>query len=73
MAPNEQKAGQLDKVFKHVKQHGQFPSDTSDLDPQLVAAFRKLNPNELRAVAELNDDLFDAGFGISGEFRVTMV
>lgn len=70
---NEQKAGQLDKVFKHVKQHGQLPPDTSGLDPQLVAAFRKLKPNELRAVAELNDDLYEAGFGVSDEFRVSMV
>lgn len=70
---NEQKAGQLDKVFKHVKQHGQLPPDTSGLDPKLVEAFRKLNTNQLRAVADLNDELYEAGFGVSSEFRVSMV
>ena len=70
MAPNEQKAGQLDKVFKHVKQHGQPPPD---LDPELAKVLGKLKPNELRLITELNDDLFDAGFGVSGEFRVSMV
>jgi hypothetical protein len=71
---NAQKAEQLDKVFKHVKQHGQFdPNAVPGLDPQLVAALGKLNPKELRVIADLNDDLFNAGFGVSGEFRVSMV
>ena len=66
MAPNEQKAEQLDKVFKHVKEHGQVP-------PDAPAAFQGLNPHELRLIAKLNDDLFDEGFGVSDEFRVSMV
>jgi hypothetical protein len=71
---SEQKAEQLDKVFKHVKQHGKFDKNAvPGLDPQLAAAFEKLNPNEAKAIAELNDDLFEAGFGVSGEFRVSMV
>ena len=63
---NEQKAGQLDKVFKHVKEHGQVPSDAP-------AAFQGLKEHELRLIAKLNDDLYKEGFGVSDEFRVSMV
>jgi hypothetical protein len=67
---NEQKAQQLDKVFKHVKKHGELPPD---LDSDLAKVLGKLKPNELRLITELNDELFDAGFGVSDEFRVSMV
>ncbi len=66
MAPNKQKTEQLDKVFKHVKEHGQLP-------PNAPAALQKLKPDELRLIKQLNDDLYDDGFGVSDEFRVSMV
>ena len=77
MSPNDltvkkDKAEQLDKVFKHVKQGGD-PKDLEGLDPALKAGLSKLDKKELQALSKLNDDLFDAGFGVSGEFRVSMV
>jgi hypothetical protein len=67
---NEHKAGQLDKVFKHVKKHGTLPPN---LDSDLAEVLRKLDPNELRLITELNDELLERGFGVSDEFRVSMV
>jgi hypothetical protein len=66
------KAEQLDKVFKHLKQGGD-PKGLEGVDPALVAVLSKLDAKERQALAKLNDDLFDAGFGVSGEFRVSMV
>ena len=77
---NEQKAQQLDKVFKHLKKpdgaktlkanpSGAVPG----LDPALVDVLSKLDEKELQALSKVNEKLVDAGFGVSGNFRVSMV
>jgi hypothetical protein len=77
---NAQKAEQLDKVFKHLKKADGAKTLKDDpggavpgLDPKLVAVLSELDPKELQALSKLNDDLLDAGFGVSGGFRVSMV
>jgi hypothetical protein len=77
---NQQKAEQLDKLFKHLKQADgakKFKADPSGavpgLDPKLVQALSKLDEKELKALSNVNEELFDAGFGVSGGFRVSMV
>jgi hypothetical protein len=76
---DKQKAEQLDRLFKHLK-HPDGPKKFKDdpkvvqgLDKELVDALSKLDPKELRVISHLNEKLVDAGFGVSPEFRVSMV
>lgn len=80
LSVNKQKAEQLDKLFKHLKQAGgakalkDNPSGAvPGLDPALVDVLSKLDEKELQALSKVNEKLVDAGFGVSGGFRVSMV
>jgi hypothetical protein len=77
---NAQKAEQLDKLFKHLKKADGAKTLKANpnaavpgLDPALVDVLSKLDEKELQALSKVNDKLVDAGFGVSGEFRVSMV
>ena len=84
MSPNDlsvdkAKAEQLDRLFKHLKQANgpkkfkDNPNVVPGLDQELKDALSKLDEKELHALSKLNEDLVDAGFGVSGGFRVSMV
>jgi hypothetical protein len=85
LSPNDptvkkDKADQLDKVFKHLKQPGGAQSLKANpsgavpgLDPELVNVLSQLDVNELQALSDVNEKLLNAGFGVSGGFRVSMV
>lgn len=77
---DKQKAEQLDRLFKHLKHPDgpkKFKADpkgaVQGLDPKLADALSKLDEKELRLISDVNEKLFDAGFGVSNEFRVSMV
>jgi hypothetical protein len=77
---DEKKAEQLHKVFQHIKDEKgrrKFREDPKsavpDADPELLAVFAELDEHHLRLLSEVNDKLYDAGFGVSRDIRVSMV
>ena len=77
---DKQKAEQLHRVFEHLKQPDGAKKLKADpknavpnLDPELVEVLSKLDEKELQVLSKVNEKLFDAGFGVSPEFRVSMV
>ena len=77
---DKKKAEQLDRVFKHLKQPDGAKKLKADpknavpnLDQELVDVLSTLDEQELQLLSKVNEKLFDAGFGVSPEFRVSMV
>jgi hypothetical protein len=72
---DKKKAEHLRRALDHLKQPdgAKKVKDDANLDPQLKQALSGLDDKELKLLAKVNDDLFDAGFGVDNEFRVSMV
>jgi hypothetical protein len=77
---DKKKAQQLHHVFQHIKTEDgrkKFREDPASAVPgadrDLLAVFADLDDDHLRLLAEVNDKLYDAGFGVSDSVRVSMV
>jgi hypothetical protein len=67
----------LFELFKDSKGRQAFLADPAsavpDIDPNLLEVFGKLDEHHLRLVSELNESLYEAGYGVSSGVRMSMV
>jgi hypothetical protein len=79
LSVDKAKVEQLDRLFKHLKQPDGAkklkanPQAVPGLDPALVDVLSKLDEKELQALSKVNEEMLNAGFGVGGGFRVSMV
>jgi hypothetical protein len=78
--PDEEKLEQIGRLFEFLKDpegRQAFRADPAravpDIDPNLLEVFGKLDEHHLLLVSELNESLYEAGYGVSSGVRMSMV
>ena len=78
--PDQEKLEQISRLFellKDPKGRQAFLADPAgaapDIDPNLLEVFGKLDEYHLLLVSELNERLYEAGYGVSSGVRMSMV
>jgi hypothetical protein len=78
--PDQEKLQQITRLFELIKDPAgrkAFQADPAgaapDIDPSLLDVFGKLDEDHLRLVSELNERLYEAGYGVSPDVRMSMV